>query len=181
MSTSPRSPEWSVSLDYKIRDEEPTDSWLASMLDALGAMHPAIGSAGPHRADFALWTTATSAPSALRTARSAVEGALREVGENQTKPVGMTVQPWEEFAAELEKPTIPELVGTKEVANMLHISSTRVGELTRAEHFPIPVARLAAGPVWVRATIDAFNDRWERKPGRPRKEHIVIADVVRFR
>lgn len=36
------------------------------------------------------------------------------------------------------------------------------------EAFPDPVARLAAGPVYTRGSIDAFDAGWQRKPGRPK-------------
>ena len=54
------------------------------------------------------------------------------------------------------------LMGTAEVATLLGVSRTRVGQLAQRDDFPAPVARLAAGPVWESADIE----RWARATGR---------------
>jgi predicted DNA-binding transcriptional regulator AlpA len=53
-------------------------------------------------------------------------------------------------------------MGTAEVAELLGVSRTRVGQLAQREDFPRPVIRLAAGPVWESADIE----RWARDTGR---------------
>ena len=51
---------------------------------------------------------------------------------------------------------------------MLGITRQRVHQLWRdRKDFPEPVYELRTGPLWMRAGIKAFADRWERKPGRP--------------
>jgi hypothetical protein len=74
----------------------------------------------------------------------------------------------ERLIVELEESNLPYLVGTKEVADMLEISRQRIHELRKAGRFPEPIIELAAGPIWLRTTIDSFNLQWIRTPGRPR-------------
>jgi len=47
---------------------------------------------------------------------------------------------------------------------MLDVTRTRVSQLAATPGFPEPVARLAAGPVWRTADIEA----WGRETGRLR-------------
>lgn len=61
-------------------------------------------------------------------------------------------------------------VGTKEAAELLGISPTRLRQLQKAAGFPEPVADPAAGSVWRRDEIEKFGrDRVLDKGGRPRK------------
>jgi hypothetical protein len=55
-----------------------------------------------------------------------------------------------------------DLVGVAEIAAMLGITRTRVTQLSKANAFPDPVARLAAGPVW---RLDDVQ-HWAREKGR---------------
>lgn len=62
---------------------------------------------------------------------------------------------------------IPELVGAAEAAGLLGVSSGRVSQLKRSETFPAPVASLAAGPVWTRASLL----QWMARPGSHRRRN----------
>lgn len=55
-----------------------------------------------------------------------------------------------------------DLVGVAEVAALLGVTRTRIGQLSKTPDFPTPVARLAAGPVWRREDIEL----WARETGR---------------
>ena len=72
--------------------------------------------------------------------------------------------------AELERqnalPSLPELVGVTEVAELLEVSRQRASALARAPGFPAPVATLRSGPVWTRPSVDRFVQNWHRQPGR---------------
>lgn len=59
-------------------------------------------------------------------------------------------------------PRIVELVGTKEIADMLGVSSQRVHQLLASPQFPKPLAVLSAGMIWDRADIE----EWIRSTGR---------------
>jgi hypothetical protein len=72
--------------------------------------------------------------------------------------------------AENAHPTLPELVSVPEAAEILGVSPQRVHELAVGHRgFPEPVYELRTGRLWLRAAIEAFAQRWERRPGRPRK------------
>jgi hypothetical protein len=64
------------------------------------------------------------------------------------------------------------LLGVAEVAELLGVSFQRVSELRPKSGFPGPVARLAAGPVWSRRSLERFLRDWDRKPGRPRRAAV---------
>lgn len=72
--------------------------------------------------------------------------------------------------AEHSLPNKPELVSGPEAAALLHVTRQRLHQLHR-EHpdFPTPLYQLKVGPLWLRSSIEAFDRRWERKPGRPVK------------
>jgi hypothetical protein len=58
---------------------------------------------------------------------------------------------------------MPEnLMGVAEIARLLSVSSQRVSQLATTPAFPEPIARLAAGPIWERADVEA----WARETGR---------------
>lgn len=58
--------------------------------------------------------------------------------------------------------TVPELVGTHEVAQMLGVSRQRVLQLAATKGFPKPVASLKAGLIWERAAIHDWMQRTGR-------------------
>ncbi|GAA4979231.1 hypothetical protein HD597_000193 [Nonomuraea thailandensis] len=67
-----------------------------------------------------------------------------------------------------------DLVGAVEAGEILGVSRTRVHQLadpdTGHRDFPRPRYHLAAGKLWARADIVAFDQRWDRRrTGRPRK------------
>jgi hypothetical protein len=71
--------------------------------------------------------------------------------------------------AENARPTLPELVSGPEAAEILGVSPQRLHELANGNAaFPQPMYELRAGKLWLRDAIDAFAQRWDRKPGRPR-------------
>jgi predicted DNA-binding transcriptional regulator AlpA len=61
------------------------------------------------------------------------------------------------------------LVGVKEIADMLGVTSARVVQLASAyEDFPLPEVVLASGRVWKRTAIERWmRDHPARRPGRP--------------
>lgn len=76
---------------------------------------------------------------------------------------------FDELERELSLPVAPELVGLSEAAEILAVSKQRVAELAREGRLPAPVAGLAGGNVWTRASIEAFLRHWDRRPGRPKR------------
>jgi prophage regulatory protein len=55
-----------------------------------------------------------------------------------------------------------ELVGLKEIAEMLGVSKQRAGQLADHIDFPQPLGEISAGRVWKRADVEA----WARRDGR---------------
>ncbi|MFG2056667.1 hypothetical protein ACGFI9_21855 [Micromonospora sp. NPDC048930] len=112
------------------------------------------------------------------TAMVACTAALRAFREAYTEVVGgrLTVTGLRVLTAadherELAHPPAIDLIGLAEVAQMLRVSPQRAGELARTHPaFPSPVATPRMGPIWTRASIEAFDEAWERRAGRPRRD-----------
>jgi hypothetical protein len=64
---------------------------------------------------------------------------------------------------------VPDLIGVAEIAVSLSVSKSRASRLARSRAFPLPVATLSSGPVWVRATVDKWALDWRRRSGRRRR------------
>ena len=77
-------------------------------------------------------------------------------------------------ADELERenalPNFPDIVGSNEADEILGVSRQRLHELRAAGRFPDPLVELSATPIWLRPTIEAWLERWDRRPGRPAKQ-----------
>jgi hypothetical protein len=116
--------------------------------------------------------------------RAAADQALMEFAKAREKArlpkwpvVHLDLMTEERLDAELAEPPFPEVVGVAEAAKLLGVSKQRVLQLTERDDFPAPMVRLAAGPVWLAASIRAFDQRWSRKPGRPAGSMRDAADV----
>jgi predicted DNA-binding transcriptional regulator AlpA len=55
-----------------------------------------------------------------------------------------------------------ELVGLKEIAEILNVSKQRAGQLASRADFPRPLGEISAGRVWKRSDVE----RWARATGR---------------
>ncbi len=71
---------------------------------------------------------------------------------------------------ELGSRDFPPMLGASELAVLLSVSRQRVHELRASGRLPKPVEVLASGPIWSKPTIEAFVKRWDRSPGRRRKD-----------
>lgn len=106
------------------------------------------------------------AASALDAARRAA-AALEAAGLPGDRLTQLEAVDGAEARRRHEQPSLPELAGGKEVAELLGVSKQRLHQLLAREDFPDPVLRLASGPAWTVASIRAFERGWSRKPGRP--------------
>jgi hypothetical protein len=62
------------------------------------------------------------------------------------------------------------MVSAPEAAEIMGVSAQRVHELAAANlRFPEDAYELRTGKLWLRDAIITFGQRWERRPGRPRK------------
>lgn len=65
-----------------------------------------------------------------------------------------------------DRSTTPELVGPREVSLLLEVSASRIWVLAKKPEFPVPVARLGCGPIWLAAEIRTYQATRRRTPGR---------------
>lgn len=104
--------------------------------------------------------------------RAATTAAIRTASDVlPTKPAEISVQTTEQFIIDTEHPTPIDLAGLGEAAELLEMSRARIDQLVKAPQsgFPAPLARVSSGPVWTRASLEAFKERGRPLPGRPRK------------
>jgi len=69
----------------------------------------------------------------------------------------------------LVTPVIPDLVSYAEIAEIAGVSRQRARQFADIEGFPKPVVETAAGPLRLKASVEAWVERRNTKPGRPRK------------
>lgn len=104
---------------------------------------------------------------ALEAARSRLSRSTRKLHLPLWSIDAVEILTYDEQDRRLATPVLPELVGTAEIAEVLGVSKSRVGQLRSNDLFPAPVAELASGPVYTRPSIQRFVDEWKRQPGRP--------------
>lgn len=104
------------------------------------------------------------------TLRRATAAALELVeGATGERATAVEVLPDDVAEARVLAPSIPELVGYVEIAAMFDVSRQRARQLVELPGFPVAVVETAAGPLRVRAQVEAWGQTWDRKTGRPRK------------
>lgn len=163
---------WQVEFDYSrslgILSESEI-STLNAMEDHLG--EAAIGQDAHGALSAILTLEAGSHDKALHDADVRMADAIREFQLDPGDIVEARALTEERAEDEVNTPNYPDIVSAVEAADILGVSRQRLHQLYR-EHpdFPDPLYELRTGPLWVRAGIEAFNERWTRKPGRPRRD-----------
>ncbi|MDM4721430.1 hypothetical protein QTQ03_18160 [Micromonospora sp. WMMA1363] len=161
--------QWHSAVTIRRWTQQPTDDQLAEITRTL----PGFGIIIDNGADRVRLEMTIEAP----TTRQAADTATRAARTAHSQAIGgapditaLRVITAEDHEREISRPHPMDLVGNAEIARILGVSRQRVEQLAR-EHdaFPDPVARLAAGPVYTRGSVDAFTNGWQRKPGRPPK------------
>jgi hypothetical protein len=164
---------YSVRLETRAPVEEcevAVDDKAADELMALLEEHDGIVSSGT-----GLWSAVISAQ-----APGAAEAAAYGCGLIEKLAIKADLPSWPTVRAEAirqdvldaenARPTLPELVSAPEAGEILGVSPQRVHELAAGKAgFPEPMYELRTGKLWLRSAIEAFSQRWERKPGRPRQ------------
>lgn len=69
---------------------------------------------------------------------------------------------------ELEQPLFPDVVGYAEIAELAGVSRQRARQFREIPGFPAPVIETGQGPLFSRAAIDAWVEKRDPRPGRPR-------------
>lgn len=107
--------------------------------------------------------------------------AVEEAGVEVEATLGVEAITAEEADRRLAEPAIPALVAAADAADLLGVSRQRIHQL-RGEDvgFPEPVDELKQGPLWTRASIEAFGR--DRKPrGRPKLRGVPGDSVPKAR
>lgn len=157
---------WVVTLNVTAPTD---DKLLHELLEHLAGLHGAV--AGNRRGWSA--TVTLDAPDADTAQGGAAGNVLRYARKAglPTKPVTRVETVREDIRdAELERPTMPDLVSGPEAAEILGVTRQRIHQLAH-EHpdFPTPAYKLGVGSLWFRAGVEAFAQRWDRTPGRRKK------------
>lgn len=162
--------EWAVTLQL-VTDVDDVEAAAGDLLDLLEDSAPDRGSAvsaSDESIEVTLTAVAVGWREALAAAFADVFAACAKLGVDAPVVVEAHVRTYDVLEREALAAALPQLAGTAEVAALLRVSKTRVGELERTlpDRFPQPLIRLAAGPVWSAAAVELFAQSWERKPGR---------------
>lgn len=78
--------------------------------------------------------------------------------------------------AQLAEPQIPELATLADIGEILGVTRQRAGVLAKRPDFPAPLISTGNGPLYGRAAVAAWNEKTERKPGRPRQKTLVASN-----
>jgi hypothetical protein len=159
-----------VTLEAAGEGPPPAIDHLDRLLDLLGPDATVLGApeSGPSRYGAEITVEADSAFSAMSDAGEAFGKAVRKAKLPLWPIVRISVLNDFELDTELARSTFPELVGIREIADLLEVTPQRASTLCRSRSFPVPVAELRAGPVWTAASVRRFVEEWKRQPGRPR-------------
>jgi len=159
--------EWSVRAEISAPGMTFTEGHADEVMDALAANAPAV-SYDPKAMSIRFCVEADSVGRASRTGLDLLRSALKAVGIRipPATIVAYEIEGLEDLDRRVGKLNLPDLVGVDEVAKMLDVSKQRASELARRANFPKPIARLASGPVWKKASIARHARTWDRRPGR---------------
>ena len=139
------------------------------LMDLLAA-HDGVVSVGGGAWSATVSVQAEQARSAADMGGALIEARAAEAGLPGWPVVRLEAVRHDVLDAENERPTLPVLVSAPEAAELLGVSAQRVHELaTDHASFPEAVYELRTGKLWLRDAIITFGQRWERRPGRPRK------------
>lgn len=157
---------WVATLTY---DTDPSvdmmDSWAEQLdhLDGSVARGPSVPYGDVDSTSVTVYITSeASADSALSYARKQVDKIV-----DHAQLLSAEVTNEELHLLRAEAPTLPRMVSSQEVAEMLHVTRQRVSQLRSNPSFPVPLLELRTGPIWNATAIEKFAREWTRKPGRP--------------
>jgi hypothetical protein len=167
MHTETTETTWHIRIEYT---GHTTIDDIDTAAEHLRLLHPALtmhqdGSGG----SVAVYIDATSATDAVELAIHATSDLL--AGRTIT---GIEAQTEEAFLAALQQPTIPDVVGYAEIAEMIGVSRQRIRQLANYDtHFPQPIIETAQGPLIPKAAAEHWARTRNTKTGRPRKTATV--------
>lgn len=162
--------DWTVMIEAAgdLAAEQIDPERVDALIDVLADYH-AAATAAPRRYGAQFDLDAPTAEKATEAALSTFRAAAHKAELPNWPIIRVEVMTVDEQETALAEPTFPDVLGVTEAAQMLGVSRQRLDQLTSHRDFPAPMVRLAAGPVWLRSSIEGFERRWDRRPGRPPK------------
>lgn len=163
--------EWSVGIDVAAGRGDPRvakfEDRIGDLLDVLHE-HAAVtsGARNGRRYGARFCVTGENPVSAVGEALRVFREAAERVGLPPWPAVEVQLQTMAELERQNRLPTLPEMVGVSEVAELLGVTRQRASALARSPSFPHPIVELKSGPIWDRGAVDRFVETWARRPGR---------------
>lgn len=158
--------DWTVSIE--VAGDLAAEQVDLERVDALADYH-AVTTAARRRYGAQFDVHAPTAERATEAALSTFCAAAHKVGLPGWPVVHVELMMVDDQQAALEEPAFPDVLGVTEAAQMLGVSRQRLAQLEGRRDFPEPMVRLAAGPGVAASSIEGFERRWDRRPGRPTK------------
>jgi len=130
--------------------------------------YAAAGAAGPTSLDVLLSVDAESPTTAMtRGLRAFLSALVRARAAKGAEIVSVEIELPEHLERKLEQQNQITLVGIRELADLLGVTRQRASQIAATRNFPVPLAKLAAGPVWSKASLTWFLEDWASEPRRP--------------
>ena len=146
------------------------DENAADALMDLLKQHDGVVSTGTGAWEATISVEASDAWEASNSGSDLIEKLADKAGMPNWPAVRVDVVRQDVLEAENMRPTLPELVSGPEAAEILGVSPQRLRQLADGHAlFPEPMYDLRTGKLWLKDAIEAFDRRWDRKPGRPRR------------
>jgi len=166
METTSMTQQWRATVRYAAPDTITDDQYEALLTGVPGfGIAKRVGT----RIQIEMTVDAATALQATTVALREAAAAWKAAFGTTAAPLGASVLDADEHGREIARPPAADLLGIKEVGERLGVTYQRAQQLAKRDDFPEPIAPLAATPVWTGSSVDEFNARWDRKPGRPRK------------
>ncbi|MET3172834.1 UNVERIFIED_ORG: putative DNA-binding transcriptional regulator AlpA [Arthrobacter sp. UYCu721] len=169
---------WFVDLDLKLQ-APPSDALLDDLVEAVEPLHGAIAAGPGPTLGLSLAVDAADAWEAGQTVREFLEKDLAQLVPG-SEISSLRVLDEASRTTENAAPRFPELVAVPDIAEILGVSRQQAHRLAGRGDFPTPALTPRTGPLWTRAAFESWNERTERRAGRPTRVHVeaVVTEPV---
>lgn len=161
---------WSASLDF-LTAEPFTEDTAFDLLDALNDYGASVGMNPDYSGGSAVFFV--DADNAVDAASKAVELLKEQPCTRDADIVSIHTQTEAHLDEELAQAAIPPLVGNAEIARMAGVSRQRATQIRKSPGFPKPAVTVRQGELYVKAAVEDWLERWERRAGLPPKERAT--------
>ena len=160
------------------RTDQPVTE-LEALHDSLADFSPALSYSEDNREVGAtLAIDADDMDAALDIAYAAWDHVWRAAGAGSFRHTEVNICEWELHERRLAESNLPDLVSATEAAEILGVTRQRVHQMiSETPTFPPPLLRLGSGPLWLRATIEAYS-KIPRRAGRPRLADTPVDELA---